>query len=134
MFLSISFQAFLGTSILHATIILLYAEFYILPRSPHPSTVERASLWVVQNPHATILLLAVYSSRGNKVLIAQWCPTLCHPMNGSPPGNSVHGILQARILEWIAIPFSRGCSRPRDRNWVLPHCRQILCHLSHQES
>ena len=34
------------------------------------------------------------------------------------PGSSVHGILQARILEWVAIPFSRGSSQPRDRTWV----------------
>ena len=39
--------------------------------------------------------------------VAQSCPTLCDPMDCSPPGFSIHGILQARILEWIAIPFSR---------------------------
>ena len=44
------------------------------------------------------------------VLVAQSCLTLCDPMDYSPPGSSVHGILQARILEWIAIPFSRGFS------------------------
>ena len=52
------------------------------------------------------------------VLVTQLCPTLCDPMNCSPPGFSVHGILQARILEWIAIPFSRGSSRARDRTLV----------------
>ena len=45
-----------------------------------------------------------------KVLVAQLCLTLCNPMDCSPPGLSVHGILQARILEWVAIPFSRGSS------------------------
>ena len=45
-----------------------------------------------------------------KVLVAQSCPTVCDSMNGRPPGPSVHGILQARILEGIAIPFSRGSS------------------------
>ena len=45
----------------------------------------------------------------------QSCPTLSDPMDCSPPGSSVHGILQARILEWIAMPFSRGSSRSRDR-------------------
>ena len=39
-------------------------------------------------------------------------------MDCSPPGSSVHGILQARILEWVAIPLSRGSSQPRDRTWV----------------
>ena len=48
-----------------------------------------------------------------KVLVAQLCPTLCNPMDCSPRGSSVHGILQARILEWVAVPFSRGSSRPR---------------------
>ena len=43
------------------------------------------------------------------------CPTLCNPMDCSPPGSLVHGILQAWILEWVAIPFSRGSSLPRDR-------------------
>ena len=45
--------------------------------------------------------------------VAQSCPTLCNPMDYSPPGSSVHGILQARILEWVAISFSRGSSEPR---------------------
>ena len=49
------------------------------------------------------------------VLVAQSCLTVCDPMDGSPPGSSVHGILQARILEWVAIPFSRGSSQPRDQ-------------------
>ena len=74
--------------------------------------------------------LSFLHSEKVKVLIAQSCPTLCNPMDCSPSGSSVHGILQARILEWLAIPFSRGSSQPRD----LPHCRQILCHLSHQGS
>ena len=41
-----------------------------------------------------------------------------NPMDCTPPGSSVHGILQARILEWVASPFSRGSSQPRDQNWV----------------
>ena len=45
-------------------------------------------------------------------------PTHCDAMDHSPPGSSVHGILQARILEWVAVPFSRGSSRPRDQTWV----------------
>ena len=46
--------------------------------------------------------------------VAQSCPTLCDSVDCSPPGSSVHGILQARVLEWVAIAFSRGSSRPRD--------------------
>ena len=45
----------------------------------------------------------------------QSCMILCDPMDCSPPGSSVHGILQARILEWLAMPSSRGSSQPRDR-------------------
>ena len=46
--------------------------------------------------------------------VAQLCPTLCYPMDYSPPGCSVHGICQARILEWVAISFSRGSSQTGD--------------------
>ena len=46
------------------------------------------------------------------------CPTLCNPLDCSLPGSSVHGILQARVLEWVAISFSRGSSRPRDQTQV----------------
>ena len=48
------------------------------------------------------------------VLAAQLCPALCDPMDCSLPASSVHGILQARILEWVAMPSSRGSSPPRD--------------------
>ena len=50
------------------------------------------------------------------MLVTQWC-LLCNTMNCSPPGSSVHRILQARILEWVGISFSRGSSRPR--NWTV---------------
>ena len=49
---------------------------------------------------------------------AQFCPTLCDPMDCSLPGSPVHGTSQARILEWVAILFSRAPSQPRDRTWV----------------
>ena len=52
------------------------------------------------------------------VLVTQSCLTLCHPMDCSPPGSSVHWILPARILEWVGIPFSRGSSPPRDGTHV----------------
>ena len=55
-----------------------------------------------------------------KVLVAQLCLILWDPMDCSPPGSSVHGILQARILEWIAILFSRGSFQPRD--WTQVSC------------
>ena len=50
--------------------------------------------------------------------VAQSCLTLCDPMDSSLPGSSIHGILQARILEWVAISFSRVSARPRDQTQV----------------
>ena len=50
--------------------------------------------------------------------VAQPCLTLCDPVNCSPPGSSIHGILQARILEWVATSFSRASSRHKDRTQV----------------
>jgi len=67
----------------------------------------------------------------SKVLVTQSRPPLCDPMDSSSPGFSVHGILQARILYWVAIPFSRGPFQPKDRTWVSCIGRQILYSLSH---
>ena len=74
-----------------------------------------------------------YSMKWSEV--TQSCLTLCDPMDSSLPGSFVHGIFQARVLEWGAISFSRGSSQPRDRTQALqadtllsepPHWRQIL--------
>ena len=67
-------------------------------------------------------------------LFAQSCLTLCDPMDCSPPGSSVHGIPQARILEWVAMPSSRGIFPTQGSNPVLLHCRQIPYRLSHKRS
>ena len=53
-----------------------------------------------------------------KMLVTQSCLTLCDPIDCNPPGSSVHGIRQARILEWVALSFSRGSSQPRKLNRV----------------
>ena len=53
-----------------------------------------------------------------KVIVAQSCLTLCNHMDCGPPGCSDHGILQARILEWVAMPSSRGSSWPRDQTYI----------------
>ena len=65
-----------------------------------------------------------------KVLVIQSYLT-CNPMDCSLPGSSVHGILHARILGWVAIPFSRGSFQPRDGKWV-SHIAGRLYNLSHQ--
>ena len=69
--------------------------------------------------------------------VAQSCLTLCDPMDCSLPGSSLHGILQAGVLEWVAISFSRGSSRPRD--WTCVSCsscigRQVLYHYTTGEA
>ena len=61
---------------------------------------------------------ATENSMKNESEVAQSCPTLCDPVDCSPPGSFVHGILQAGILEWVAISFSRGSSGSRDRTQV----------------
>ena len=63
--------------------------------------------------------------------VAQSSPTLCDPMDCSLPGSSLRGILQARILQWVAISFSRGSSQHRNRTWVSPTAGRPYC-LSRQ--
>ena len=72
-------------------------------------------------PHATLLLRMLLSM----YMRAQLCPPLCSPLDCSPPGSSGHGISQARILELVAISYSRGSSQPRDQTCI---GRQILYH------
>ena len=67
----------------------------------------------------------------SEVKVAQLCPTLCDPMDYSLPGSSVHGVPQATILEWVSVLFSRGFFPTQGSNSGIPHCRQILYHLSH---
>ena len=67
-----------------------------------------------------------------KLLVTKSSSTLCKPMDWDPPGFSIHGIFQARILEWIALSFSRGTSFPTQGSKPgLPHRRQTLYRLSH---
>ena len=66
--------------------------------------------------------------------VAQSCPTLCDPMDCSPPSFSIHGIFQAGVLEWVAISFSRRSSRPRDQTQVSRIISKTLYRLSHQGS
>ena len=73
-------------------------------------------MWDVAIKTAFVILNCF--SRKVNVKIAQLCLTLWNPMDCSLPGSSVHGILQARILEWVAFPFSRGSSQPKDRTQV----------------
>ena len=64
--------------------------------------------------------------------VAQSCPTLGDPMDCCPPGSSVHGISQETVLEWVAIPFSRGSSQPMDRIWVFCIAGRHFTFWAHQ--
>ena len=68
------------------------------------------------SPHSVYTTSRMNPAAAAKSL--QSCPTLCYPVNCNPPDSSVHGILQARILKWVSISFSRGSSRPRDQTQV----------------
>ena len=72
----------------------------------------------VDHIHMNLFLGCLFCSICLCVSVTQSCLTLCYPMDYSPPGSSVHGILQARILEWVVIPFSKGSSQTRDRTQV----------------
>ena len=79
------------------------------------------------------------SHGGDGGVVTQSCTTLCNPTDCSPPGSSVHGILQTRILEWVAISFSKGSSQPTDQiliscivggfftNWVITYTCVCVC-------
>ena len=87
-------------------------------------------IWSDTLQYGYILENAVLSE---SVLVVQSCPTLCNPMDCNLWGSSVHGILQARILEWVAIPSPGDLSDPgiKPQSW---HCRQIPYGLSHQRN
>ena len=70
----------------------------------------------VTGPPKKICIFSPYACVVAKSL--QSCLTLCDPIGCSPPGSSVHGILQARTMEWVAMPFSKGSCWPRDQTWV----------------
>ena len=67
--------------------------------------------------------------KGNEMKVAQSCLTLCDPMD-----STVHRILQARILEWVAFPFSRGSSQPRDRSQVSHIAGEFFTNLAIREA
>ena len=100
-----------------------YTKWKIPPLPRSYSQPERLmNIWE-RTPHRQSFL---FSCNCCCFLVAQSCPTPGDPRDWSPPGPSVHGIPQARILEWVAISFSRGFSWPRDWTRVFCTCRHIL--------
>ena len=78
---------------------------------------HRETFWRQERKQENWESLSVITSKERKWSHSVYL-TLCDPMDCSLPGSSIHGILQARRLEWVAISFSRGSSWPRDRTWV----------------
>ena len=78
-----------------------------------------------------LVLISTYNSRS---LVTQSCLTLCDLMDCNWAGSSAHGILQARILEWVVMPSFPGSSQPRDQTQVSRIAGRFLHHLSHQGS
>ena len=113
-----------------------HGEKSLLDRPAFKSRVTQA---YCPPPHGQIpfVLLAPQGRVCRCAKSLQSCPTLCDPMDCSPPGSSVHGIPQARILEWVVMPFSRASSQPRDQthaSYVSSIRRQVLYHQCHMGS
>ena len=79
-------------------------------------TEEATFVWSQEVNGKSLYHLYIFVPLGSEV--TQLCLTLCNPMDCSLPHFSVHGIFQARVLEWVDISFPRGSSQPRDRTWV----------------
>ena len=99
------------------------------PRKSRAGSKPRMPQHLLWHPETGLFLsFFVFWCGGCCCLVTKSCPTLCGPMGCSPPGSSVHRLLQGKILEWVVIFFSRGSSRPRD--WTCLSCigRRILDH------
>ena len=122
-----------GHSIIQATSII--TQIFPLSTSKVHLTSSGAIclIYPMSSATPTLTLFLVSVAMKGKVLVTQLCLILCDCKDCSPPGSSVHGIFQARILEWEAIPFSRESSQPRDRTRVPCFGKWILYCLSHQE-
>ena len=95
--------------------VILHRLKMIFPRW-HAVSSHTEKLWVTLKWRSLLLKLPL--TWYLLCLVTQSCPTLCDPMDCSPPGPSVHGILQARVLEWVAMPSSRGSFQLRDQTQV----------------
>ena len=104
-------KAFLKVFIELVTILLLFYDFIFWPQSKACGIL---ACWPGIKPAPPQWKVCVCVC----VKVTQSFPTLCDSINCSPPASFVHGILQARILEWVAMPSSRGSSQPRDQTWV----------------
>ena len=91
-----------------------------LPTTNIPSfaTTDESRLTHHSHPQSIVYISKIRHAAAAAAKSLQSCLTLCDPMDRSPPGSSVNGMLQTRILEWVVTPFSWGSSQSRDRTWV----------------
>ena len=123
-------------------LLTLGGPIYLLPQKHLQYVIkQKQTLFQISLTSHAIYCLRIFQVRNTVcvcvcvcVSVAQLYPTHCDPMDCSPPGSSVHGILQARILKWVVIPFSRGSFQIMDRTWVSCTGMRILYCLSHQGS
>ena len=94
------------------------ASFVKWRRVPKQSMNILAFFCIETNIKSSLLLLTLVCLFVSCAQLLESCWTLCDPKDCSPPGSSVHGSLQARILEWVAMPSSRGSSQLKDRNCI----------------
>ena len=103
----------------HSDNILLSSLPFISPTTISlPSEHTHTHTQILITTFIYLFLHNILSLKWSETLVSQSCPTLCNPMDYSPPGSSVNEILQARIQEWVAISFSRVSSQPRNWTWV----------------
>ena len=116
-----TFSFTIAMPLLHLTNLIL--QTYILNNSYKRNT----NSFELSNKDDQIFLNKSYHHRLAAAKSLQSCPTLCNPIDGSPPGASIPGILQARILEWVAISFSNACMHAKSlqsRSTLQPYGQQ----------
>ena len=123
----------MSTAVYIAPVILIYSrsltyEGVPFPRTRSLSPVCKSTVSLGTQLYVYIYICHIQYSEMKSLSHAQ----LCGPVDGSPSGSSTHGIFQARVLEWVAISFSRGSSQPRDRIWVSSIADRHFYRLSHQ--
>ena len=117
----------------HSDNILLSSLPFISPTTISlPSEHTHTHTQILITTFIYLFLHNILSLKWSETLVSQSCPTLCNPMDYSPPGSSVNEIPQARIQEWVAISFSRVSSQPRNWTWVSGIASRFFFYLSYQ--
>ena len=128
---AIPFYKELNQGLLHFRQILYHLSHQGSPRILEWVALTKTSISIIKNSE---FIHDCTIGKPYAVQVTQSCPTLWDPVDCSPPCSSVHGIFQARVLEWGAISFSRGSSWPRDWTQVSSIVSKALYRLSHKGS